>query len=76
VNAGVHQTHCCLRHGCKYGDEDCPVESNHVHQTYPCEECLSVEASVAAYKEAFADLRWATLLDLRRQTREALDTLQ
>ena len=21
---GVHELHCCL-HGCKYGDEDCPV---------------------------------------------------
>lgn len=22
---GVHETHCCSVHGCKYGDEDCPV---------------------------------------------------
>lgn len=21
----VHGTHCCTTHGCKYGDEDCPV---------------------------------------------------
>ena len=25
MNVGVHQTHCCVVHGCKYGDEDCPV---------------------------------------------------
>lgn len=21
----AHSTHCCSTHGCKYGDEDCPV---------------------------------------------------
>jgi hypothetical protein len=21
----VHESHCCPKHGCKYGDEDCPV---------------------------------------------------
>lgn len=23
---GVHITHCCFEHGCKYGDNECPVE--------------------------------------------------
>jgi hypothetical protein len=37
---GVHVEHCCVRHGCKYGDdEDCPVESGKVQQSYPCESC-------------------------------------
>ena len=22
---GVHESHCCPKHGCKYGDADCPV---------------------------------------------------
>ena len=22
---GVHESHCCPKHGCKYGDEECPV---------------------------------------------------
>ncbi len=22
---GVHERHCCPKHGCKYGDMDCPV---------------------------------------------------
>ena len=39
TNVGVHQTHCCLTHGCKYGNEECPVISGEVVQTYPCEEC-------------------------------------
>ncbi len=36
---GVHQTHCCVLHGCKYGDDDCPVVSGDVEQEYPCEAC-------------------------------------
>lgn len=36
---GVHATHCCFIHGCKYGDEDCPVESGLIKQAYPCECC-------------------------------------
>ena len=36
---GVHATHCCTVHGCKYGHEDCPVEMGLVKQEYPCESC-------------------------------------
>lgn len=38
-NVGVHQTHCCIMHGCKYGDEDCPVENGEIRQKYICEDC-------------------------------------
>lgn len=37
--AGVHGTHCCVKHGCKYGEDDCPVELGKVIQEHPCEEC-------------------------------------
>jgi hypothetical protein len=36
---GVHITHCCSKHGCKYGDIDCPVAIELAKQTYPCESC-------------------------------------
>jgi len=36
---GVHRTHCCVAHGCKYGDRDCPVETGRIKQDYTCEEC-------------------------------------
>jgi len=36
---GVHITHCCSSHGCKYGDADCPVATKLVAQKYPCEDC-------------------------------------
>lgn len=36
---GVHQGHCCVTHGCKYGDDDCPVVNKIVVQDFPCEDC-------------------------------------
>jgi len=36
---GVHRTHCCWLHGCKYGDKDCPVVTGEIKQEYPCEDC-------------------------------------
>lgn len=38
---GVHETHCCARHWCKYGDEDCPVMNGAVEgiPTEACEWC-------------------------------------
>ncbi len=38
-NIGVHSAHCCKWHGCKYGDEDCPVVLGEVEQLYICETC-------------------------------------
>ena len=40
INIRGHQTHCCVVHGCKYGDgDDCPVENGSVLQDYLCESC-------------------------------------
>lgn len=43
---GVHETHCCPFHGCKYGDEDCPVESGKASPRYSmnngCEVCEGI----------------------------------
>ena len=38
-NVGVHASHCCKTHGCKYGDNDCPVVSGEVEAKYSCEDC-------------------------------------
>lgn len=38
-NIGTHESHCCSTHGCKYGDDDCPVRMKLVFQDYPCEVC-------------------------------------
>ena len=36
---GVHETHCCIIDGCKYGDKDCPVVLGLIRQKYFCESC-------------------------------------
>jgi hypothetical protein len=38
-NPGTHRTHCCAKHGCKYGSPGCPVVSGELVQDYPCEVC-------------------------------------
>ena len=35
----IHHTHCCNHHGCKYGDVDCPVETQKIPGKYRCETC-------------------------------------
>ena len=36
--AGVHDSHCCKKHGCKYGDDDCPVQFGNLPGVH-CEDC-------------------------------------
>jgi hypothetical protein len=47
---GVHRTHCCNKHGCKYGDPDCPVEINLLKQDYPCEVCSDEKDNEEFYR--------------------------
>ena len=35
----AHTEHCCVKHGCKYNDENCPVISEVQTQSYYCEFC-------------------------------------
>ena len=35
----VHVTHCCVVHGCKYSNANCPVEQGDEVQEHPCEFC-------------------------------------
>ena len=39
MSVGVHKSHCCKWHGCKYGYKDCPVVNGEEKQLYLCEEC-------------------------------------
>jgi hypothetical protein len=52
---GTHVSHCCERHGCKYGEgEYCAVESKTHKQDYPCEFCVDIadaEAQIEHLKE-------------------------
>ena len=40
---GVHRRHCCIKHGCKYGDDNCPVVKGEVKQDGPCWVCYVEE---------------------------------
>lgn len=65
-NIGTHVTHCCERHGCKYGeDETCPVVQKQNGQEYPCEDCQNpqqLRGRIAALKE---ELTWSEELAYR-----------
>ena len=39
TETNVHTEHCCIDHGCKYGDEDCPVVAGDQKQSHPCQDC-------------------------------------
>lgn len=61
----VHDSHCCPEHGCKYGDEDCPVVLGKEIGMY-CEMCEWDEYDpnvqlrkklVAALHEAYSAMR-------------------
>jgi hypothetical protein len=60
----VHDAHCCLSHGCKYGDYDCPVILE-IEDGIECEMCVEDKNNpdprrqkklVAALHEAHAAL--------------------
>lgn len=53
LNIGTHTSHCCLEHGCKYNEENCPVELKTHEQEFPCEECQPPEV----IRERIASLR-------------------
>ena len=43
-----HRTHCCLAHGCKYGEFDtCPVVNKKIEQLFPCEQCREWQENLA-----------------------------
>lgn len=52
---GTHVTHCCKDHGCKYGDDDCPVKAGTHKQEFPCEMCGEDDEPV---KDVYHDDDW------------------
>ncbi len=61
----VHTEHCCIRHGCKYGDPNCTVVSGEKRQSYKCEDCYEEDNDpqfqrIAALEEALKGLYLAS----------------
>ena len=60
---GVCVTHCCKRHGCKYGKETCVVEKGEYAQFYACEYCVSIASIERRKAELDKELAWAKELE-------------
>jgi hypothetical protein len=56
MNIGVHASHCCKWHGCKYGNEDCPVITGKVKQEYLCEWCNEDLENEEHYRQVLKDI--------------------
>lgn len=63
----VHTEHCCIKHGCKYCDEDCTVMSGELEQSFMCEECeweeqdpqcIRIKVLEEALRKAQEDINW------------------
>ena len=55
-NWGVHETHCCVKHGCKYWEEKCPVANGLAKQKYDCQIGSEMNEICAPGKDIWADL--------------------
>ena len=56
MNIAVHKAHCCKWHGCKYGDEYCPVVLGWVKQEYLCEYCDQDLENEEYYRQILKDI--------------------
>jgi hypothetical protein len=65
ANTGVHQSHCCGKHGCKYGDRDCPVKNRQVVQDHACSYCTSTAGLKRQIAELEEELAWSQSLEDR-----------
>ena len=58
-NIGVHVTHCCVLHGCKYGQPGkCPVCIGEYKQKYLCEECTFSQFLAKLYFKGPENKQW------------------
>lgn len=60
----VHQGHCCTIHGCKYGDEDCPVVKGKIKQSHLCYECTD--------PFDFNETSWSDIINVIKDKRRRL----
>lgn len=60
-----HGSHCCKKHGCKYGHDDCPVVLGTIPQQYKQECCEMAETHLSrSYKEILEDMRERNITSL------------
>jgi len=70
----VHTEHCCLKHGCKYGDDDCTVTTKRAAQSFRCEYCYDDEQEFK--NEAMGALEGNYLKELIEEYENKLEKLK
>lgn len=45
----AYTEHCCIKHGCKYGDKNCTVTTGKLMQSFFCEDCEEEQELVLTY---------------------------
>jgi hypothetical protein len=76
IDVAVHEAHCCVKHGCKYGSSNCPIEKGEVVQQYPCERCIiDKEVDVSQKKPTYAEL-YTFLAEEKKRDRIILTTMR
>ena len=65
MNDEVHRTHCCAGiHGCKYMDDDCPVQMKRIPPQYKCQDCEEGRHELAQRLAAMSPAELDALLRL------------
>lgn len=59
----VHVEHCCAIHGCKYGDDNCPVAAGKLLQAFLCYDCYEDlrELGVSDISKADVATKWSQI---------------
>jgi hypothetical protein len=63
----AHDTHCCRRHGCKYGSGVCPVVLGEVIALSDCEWCSYERNEESKALDVFAEWFKDQPIDLKRE---------
>lgn len=75
----VHTEHCCSRHGCKYGDNDCTVVNRREPQSFPYEECDDETSEIDGIRKLHPlehDVEgWGRYFEARKEERR-LETIE
>ena len=66
----VHTRHCCIIHGCKYGDETCTVVTKKETQEGICEDCYETLSEGSRESLLRSISEWVRCSELRKQLRE------
>lgn len=64
-----HTEHCCVTHGCKYGDEKCPVWLGIQRQSFPCEDCGNEHPECGVSSMTIPDMPKEEVLQARNKKR-------